>query len=128
MTDKSLATKIITGGAILGVVVAALGAWGTYGWITKQAYASDHEGATIEEQQIAILKSLENNAKALTLIQADIVKNQDQWECDETDEELEDIEFHLLEEATTAEKVQLRRAKVKLEEVWEAKKCTRFTD
>ena len=125
MSEKSLATKIITGGSVVIAVVAILSAWGTYGWITRAAYAQDHEGASVEVQQTAILKLLESQKIALDLLQKGQDRNQDQWECDETDEELEElIEKESINGLSTKEK----RDKVKAEEVWVAKDCTRFTD
>jgi hypothetical protein len=120
-----LTTKIITIGALIGAMVAVLSAWGTYGWITREAYAQDHEGASVEQQQVAILKSLEAQTKALELLQKGQDRNQDQWECDETDEELEDI---LNKEERAGLSSSEKRDKTKLEEVWREKRCTRFTD
>jgi len=125
MTDKSLTTKIISGSSIVAAIVIVLSAWGTYGWITRAAYARDHEGASVEVQQTAILKLLESQKIALDLLQKGQDRNQDQWECDETDEELEElIEKESINGLSTKEK----RDKVKAEEVWVAKDCTRFTD
>jgi hypothetical protein len=128
MVAQSLTTKILAGGALLGVVTAALTAWGTYGWVTKEAYAAEHEGASIKVQQAAILESLEALTATLVIIKEEQSKNQDQWECDETDEELKDIGISLAGELSTIERVEFSREKDKLDDVWEAKRCTRFTD
>jgi len=125
MPDKSLTTKIITGGSIVAAAVIMLTAWGTYGWITRTAYAQDHEGASVEVQQTAILELLKNQGTMLTALQAGQDKNQDQWECDETDEELKEL---LEKEDGTGLTSSEKRDKTKLEEVWKAKRCTRFTD
>jgi len=128
MAVQSLSTKVIGAGAILGVITAALTAWGTYGWVTRQAYAKDHEEGTVKEQQAIIIKALEQNAKALEVIQVEIVKNQDQWECDETDEELKEIGIQLAGDLSVIDRVEITRERDKLNDVWKDKRCTRFTD
>ena len=110
---------------VVGAIVAMLVAWETYGWITRQAYAQDHEGASVETQQKAILELLQSQKIALDLLQKGQDKNQDQWECDETDEELEDL---IEKESTNGLSTKEKRDKIKAEEVWVAKRCTRFTD
>jgi len=123
--STSLTTKIISTGALIGALVAALAAWETYGWITRTAYAQDHEGASVEVQQTAILELLKTQGKLLTALQDGQDKNQDQWECDETDEELEEL---LDKEDGVGLTSSEKRDKTKLEEVWKNKRCTRFTD
>ena len=132
MSDKSLTTKIIAAGALVGAVVAMLTAWGTYGWVTRDVYAQDHLQGTVEEElhkqeaaNTKILALLEEVKSTQNVIQKAQVKNQDQWECDETDEELEEI---LDKEDRTGLSSSEKRDKAKLEEVWIEKRCTRFTD
>ena len=113
MTTKSL-------GWVLGIIVSiggVLAVWDRLGWVTIPAYAEEHKNASQQD----ILKILKE-------VQAAQAKNQDQWECDETDEELEDIEYHLAEELNPLEIARIARDKKKLEEVWTEKKCSRFTD
>jgi len=128
MATQSLYAKIIGGGAILGVVTAALTAWGTYGWVTKDVYAQDHAQGTIEEE---LHRQEEDNEKQLALLNKILTAqavNRDQWECDETDEELEEVEIELLNELSPVELVPLVRQKAKLTEVWDKLNCSRFTD
>jgi hypothetical protein len=123
---------IITAGVLLGTLVAVLNAWDVYGWVTRTAYAQDHEGASMEEQQKLIIKLLETSAreaeiqsKALDMLQAGQDKNQDQWECDETDEELQDL---MDKEDGIGLSSKEKRDKKKLDEVWINLNCARFTD
>jgi peptidoglycan hydrolase CwlO-like protein len=125
MPDKSFTKNVMLLGAILTVVVGTLSAWGTYGWVTRTAYAQDHEGASVKTQQQAILKSLDALTLAVGVVREEQDKNQDQWECDETDEELKE---YLNKADTTGLTSSEKREQTKLEEVWIDKRCTRFTD
>jgi len=118
-------------GWILGIVIsvgAALATWDRLGWVTIPAYASDHTEGSVEDQQAIIIKSLDAVSKSLVLLQDGQDRNQDQWECDETDEELEDLEISLIGVQTPQEKAKLTRQKQKLNGVWARLDCTRFTD
>ena len=68
----------------LGGATSCLVFWGTYGWVTKDVYAQDHENAPTPAQMATIQKSLD------TIITAQKM-NQDQWECDEMDEEIPEL-------------------------------------
>ena len=126
MADSTHSLKtLITVLTVLGLLGGALTAWGTYGWITRTAYAQDHEGASVKTQQQAIITSLDVLNKALVVLQEGQDRNQDQWECDETDEELEDLAEEEDERGLSPTD---KRQKTKLEEVWATKNCTRFTD
>ncbi len=109
----------------LGGVVAT---WDRVGWITIPAYAQDHTGASVEEQQKAILVLLEAQSTSMKMLQDGQDRNQDQWECDETDEELEDLAISLIGVQTPQEKAKLNRQKEKLNGVWGKLDCDRFTD
>ena len=124
-TSKSTVGAIVSISIVVGAIVTILSFWDIYGWITRTSYAQDHEGASVEVQQTAILKSLEAITLTLEVVKQDQAKNQDQWECDETDEELKEI---LEKEDLGALSASDRRDKEKLKEVWIAKRCTRFTD
>ena len=110
--------------AIVGALVACLSFWDVYGWITKSAYAQDHK-VSVQEQNQTIITSLEALNSTLDIIKKEQKKNQDQWECDETDEELQDLgEKEDSEGLSPTDK----RNKTKLDEVWIGKDCKRFTD
>jgi len=125
--STALATKIITTGTVIGAIVAGLSAWGTYGWVTRDAYAKDHEGASVETQQIAILKALDVIQAGQKELRAAQDRNQDQWECDETDEELKEL-LDKKDKANGYLSPTDLRQESKLEEVWLDKRCKRFTD
>jgi len=113
---------------ILGVIIAVGGVvavWDRLGWVTIPAYALEHEAPTIKEQQQTILTLLQSQKTSLELLQKGQNDNQDQWECDETDEELQDLAD---KEDTTGLSSKEKRSKEKLDEVWRALDCTRFTD
>ena len=126
-TNKTFGIFTATGIAIASLV-AMLSFWDVYGWITRSAYAQDHEGASVKAQQQAIITSLDSLNKALTALQDGQNRNQDQWECDETDEELEDLAINLIGVQTPQEKAKLNRQKEKLNGVWAKLDCDRFTD
>jgi hypothetical protein len=119
--------KIGAVGAILATITACLVFFDTYGWVTRVAYAAEHE-ISVQTQQKTIITSLEALTATLVIIKEEQSKNQDQWECDETDEELTDLGIELLEAETAMEEAPLLRQKAKLDEVWISKKCSRFTD
>ena len=109
--------------------LVALGAyfivWDRLGWVTIPAYAQDHEAPTMKEQQETILIMLRSQKTSLDLLQKGQDDNQDQWECDETDEELQDLAD---KEDTVGLSSKEKRDKSKLNEVWRALDCKRFTD
>ena len=116
---------------VLGAITASLVFFDTYGWITRSAYAKDHE-ISIEDQlsqQTQILQSLSNTLVIIKndqeIIKAEQANNQDQWECDETDEELEEFLMKAEIEPLTAKEL---REQEKAEELWTALDCSRFTD
>jgi hypothetical protein len=55
-------------------------------------------------------------------------RNQRQWECDELDEEIPELELQLLDAQTNAEKVALQHKLDKKRERWDKLKCSEFTD
>lgn len=109
----------------LGMVVAT---WDRVGWITIPAYAQDHEGASVKQQQTAILKSLEGLNSNLVLLQEGQDRNQDQWECDETGEELKELRHALAGDLSVLDRVDTNIEKERLDEVWTTLRCTRFID
>ena len=118
-------------GWVLGIVIAvggALAVWDRLGWVTIPAYASDHTGASVEEQQKAILELLKAQSTSMKMLQDGQDRNQDQWECDETDEELGELELSLTKVSSPQEKAGLNRQKTKLTGVWNKLDCDRFTD
>ena len=127
-TDVSASEHKASISWVLGIIVAfgaVLATWDRLGWVTIPAYAQDHEGASVEVQQQTIITSLNTLNKALGALQEGQDRNQDQWECDETDEELQDLAD---KEDTTGLSSKEKRTRKKLEEVWTNKRCTRFTD
>ncbi len=116
-------------------VVAILAALGTYfavwdrlGWVTIPAYAQDHEAPSMKEQQATIITMLQSQKIAVELLQKGQDDNQDQWECDETGEELTDLRHELASDMTTEDRVDANILKDRLDEVWRTKRCTRFID
>lgn len=110
------------------VLASGFVVWDRLGWITIPAYAAQHTGESVEKQQTAILELLKSQKIALDLLQEGQDRNQDQWECDETDEELEVLEVSLIEVSSPEKRAKLNRQKQKLNGVWDRLDCTRFTD
>lgn len=134
MTDKSLAVKIVATGAVISSVTGMLLAWETRGWITREAYAQDHMQGTVEQELHAqevtnskILSLLEEVKSTQETIIGEQKKNQDQWECDETDEELKELLDKKDKAGGYLSPTDLRR-EAKGEEVWRTLRCTRFVD
>jgi hypothetical protein len=100
--------------------------WGTYGWITRAAYAEDEkkEVTSVQMQSIAdALARIENKQDATS---EKVDRNYDDWKCDEWSED--EIEV-LLEKPDTELEVIKRDQKIKeLDTNKKAKRCERFTE
>jgi hypothetical protein len=106
---------------VVAMLTALIVFWGSYGWITQDAYAADHESVPTQQTMAAIATSLKNIEEAQ-------VENQDQWECDEMDEEIPELQSRLLEAETSQEQIRLQRKLTKQEERWGKLACSRFTE
>jgi len=112
---------IVSLGGLVVALTACLTFWSTYGWITRMAYAQDHEGAP-SAQQMANIESL------LISIKKDQELNQAQWECDEADEELPELELAKLNAETNRKRIEIQRDIDKTEERWDDLNCSQFTE
>jgi hypothetical protein len=106
---------------VIAMLTALIVFWGNYGWITQDAYAADHESVPTQQTMAGILTSLKNIEEAQ-------VENQDQWECDEMDEEIPELQGRLGEAETSQEKIRLQRKLTKQNERWGKLDCSRFTE
>lgn len=122
MTSKVTITAVlITIGAVAGAATATTKFWSDYGWITQSDYREDHLVVASAEQ-------LEDIGDLLRGLKIDQDRNHTQWECDELDEEIPELELLLLEAQTNAEKVALNRTLEKKREQWDKLDCSQFTD
>jgi hypothetical protein len=122
MTSKVTITAVlITIGAVAGAATATTKFWGDYGWITQSDYREDHLVVASAEQ-------IQDIADLLGDLKEDQDTNHRQWECDELDEEIPELELLLLEAQTNAEKVALNRTLEKKREQWDKLDCSEFTD
>ena len=95
--------------------------WGTYGWITRTVYASDHLGVATSTQ-------IANIEKLLVEIKKDQDLNRDQWECDEMDEEIPELQKERAEAITVGEQIDIDRDIEKQQERWSKLNCSQFTE
>ena len=107
-------------GTLIGLA-AIFTFWSDYGWVTRDAYAQDNEGRPTQAQ-------MANIEQLLVEIKDEQVKNQTQWECDETDEEIPELEEDILGAENAREKIELTRDLDKLKEKWTNLNCAQFTD
>ena len=79
-------------GAVL-TLAAVLAFWGSYGWITRQAYAIDEQAEVDTHKGQASQASID----ALTTMIGSVIenqkKNQDEWKCDEAVESVIDLQI-----------------------------------
>lgn len=117
----TLTAALISLGAVAAAGTATSTFWGDYGWVTQETYRSDHANTASAEQ-------LEDITDLLEGLKRDQDSNHAQWECDELDEEIPDLELLLLEAQTNSEKVALKRTLEKKREQWKKLDCSQFTD
>jgi hypothetical protein len=111
---------IVAAGSVLGAVGVTFSFFDTYGWITRSVYVQDHENASHEH-----IASIEKLVKDIKLSQE---QNQSQWECDEVDEEIPELELQLSETENNRERIKINREIEKRKERWEDLKCKQFTE
>ena len=112
---------IAGGGTLLVGITAILTFWSTYGWITRTAYATDHTNIPTTTELIEI-------KKLLVIISDKQDINQDQWECDEMDEEIPELQKELAEAETVSEQIDIKRDIAKQDERWIKLDCAQFTE
>ena len=95
--------------------------WGTYGWITRTVYAQDHKGVATSTQ-------IANIEQLLVEIKHDQDLNRDQWECDEMDEEIPELQKELAEAESVSEQIDIDRDIEKQQERWGKLNCSQFTE
>jgi hypothetical protein len=112
---------LLTVGALAGAATATKAFWNDYGWIIQEQYREDH-------LQVASSEEIEDIGDLLRDLKIDQDRNHTQWECDELDEEIPELELRLLEAVTNAEKVDIKRTLEKKREQWKKLDCSQFTD
>ncbi len=112
---------------ILGAITASIVFWGTYGWITRAAYAID------EQAKVEIHKghATQTAIKDLTTLIETVITNQkinrDEWVCDELDEEIPDLRKDVLDTFDQDEKIDIERTIEVKNKLWDSVDCNRFT-
>jgi len=113
-------------GVILGAIIAVVTFWGTYGWITRSAYAVDEQAEkTIHEGQ-----ATQASIDALTTMIGTVIenqqKNQDEWKCDEADEAVIDLQEEI-EDTTSRRKILILEDDLKtINKIRDDLDCIRF--
>ena len=92
---------VISLGSVLAAVATVFTFFGTYGWVTRAAYAQDQKNIPSQTQMDSI-------EALLTDIHETQQENQARWECDEIDEELPEVQSEL-DEATDPLHRKMRR-------------------
>ena len=125
----ALVLQVALVASLIGGLTTIFTAWDSYGWVLRKVYASDHSDGTVKQLLLEQKIQQDKIFELLSEVQDSQKDNQDQWECDETDEELEDIELQLQEgEVNPVKLASTIRQKEKLIEVWSDLNCSRFTD
>ncbi len=112
---------IITSGSVVAVVAASFTFFGTYGWITRMAYAADHGDQPIAVQMVQIQKSLETIITSQQLIRSE-------WRCSEISGELPELELQKIAAMGDWERIKIEQRIENLKELWDDLGCSRFTE
>jgi len=102
--------KWISGASGIFLTLAALFAfWGSYGWITRQAYAVDEQAEVEVHQGQASQASID----ALTTMIGSVIenqqRNQDEWKCDEATESVIDLQIEITKARSQRETLTLEQ-------------------
>lgn len=109
-------------GAATTVIAFGDTAWNRWGWITVQTYRAEHADVITAGQTQQIFDLLEDLKEGQDA-------NRDQWECDELDEDIPDLQLKLLDESLAdRERVKIHRELQKKQDRWDKLDCTRFVD
>ena len=115
-------------GTILAAIIAGLTLWGSYGWVTRQAYAVD------EQVEVAIHKDQASQASIDGLIilvqqgRTEAKSYHDEWRCDEADEAVIELSVSIDEATNNRTRIVLTNDLKKIEEVRSDLNCSQFTD
>lgn len=119
--SKKSASWAISAAGLATALTTILVFWGTYGWITRAAYAEDEKKEATAEQMAVLISSLDN-------IDAKLDRNRDEWKCDEWAEELLDARLELAETDDQAEEIELDQHIEDLKIHRTERDCSRFTE
>jgi len=110
-----------TGATIIGALIIYFGFWNDYGWITKMVYAAQHEEIPTQAQMSEVLEIVKG-------IQVAQDRNQIQWECDETGEEIPELKKELAVTDDVNDQIDLQEKLDRQQEVWTKLECVQFTE
>ena len=119
---------IISIGAVAGAILTIVAFWAQLGWILKPAYAQDHEGINDHDTLIEIQKLLGAIQAENIAIRREQTTYNNQWECDELDEEIPELNTIKKEAKTNEELSEAEHDVDKANDRWNALKCSEFYD
>ena len=119
---------IITAGSVLAVITACLTFWGTYGWITRSAYAIDEQKEHAIHQDQASKSDISALITEIRTARQEQKLYHDEWKCDEADESVIDLRMAMAEESNQRRMIVLTDDLKKIEEVRVDLNCSQFTD
>jgi len=119
---------LITAGGVMAVAVPVLTFFGTYGWITRQAYAIDEQREVEIHENHADQNSIDELILEVKKARQEQKIYHDEWKCDEADESVIEIRVSMAEETDQRTKIILADNLKKTEEVRADLNCSQFTD
>ena len=112
---------IISIGSVLAAIATALTFFGSYGWVTRTAYAQDHGDQPITVQMQQIQQSLDTILTAQTSLRSE-------WKCTEIANELPELELEKLTPDNDMDRIRMQQRIDNLKELWRDLECSRFTE
>ena len=99
---------ISTASGIFLTLAAVLAFWGSYGWITREAYAVDEQ----KEETIHQGQATQSSIDALTAMVGVAIEQQEmnhtEWKCDEASEAIIDLQMDIEDEQDRRKKYTLQ--------------------